>query len=137
MLILKFFGFFNSFFRVKNKNLFNNGFFNTIAFFVILKRIIKKTSVSFNLFFFKKKYKHISFSKAYFKYKTTKHSINNLKNKYVINFYINNNNSNYILLLNMVLNYKLLSIVHLNLNYVKINYLFKNRIFFSIFCLII
>ena len=132
MLNFKLYGFFNSFFRVKKKYTFNTGFYNTVAFLVVLKRVLNNFNLKFKVFFIKKKSIHISFPKAYFKYKTTKHSINSLKNKYVFDISFNTKIINIKQIINIINNFKFLSITHLNLNFLKIKYIFKNKNFLLI-----
>jgi len=125
-------GYLNSFLKIKKNKNFNTGFFNLLFFFFILKKIFHNMDVLIYLNFFKKKSIHISLLKSAFKYNISKHSVNLLKNKYLLTIKFGNKFINYFYYLDIFKNLGIMSVGYLNLRYIQLNYFYSNKNFFLI-----
>lgn len=135
MLSLLFFGYFNSNLKINiTRKYINIAYLNLYFFLVLLKKTIiynneeKKISLKFLLK--KKKHSGISFNKADFKYKISKHLVSKHSQSFCLilrvfdckNKILTYNKLNYY--------YKILSNVFINLSFIKQKINFKNKDFF-------
>ena len=125
MLNLKFYGNFNSNFKIVNSKKQSLHFSNFFFFFKIFNSVILKNNVSIKsikIELKKKKKIGLSFAKADFKYKVSKHLVTRCANSFYLNivFNVNVEYSAFQILYKYYQYTNILSNVYLNINYISL-----------------